>query len=350
MLETNNIVKQEAVDIVIMGTVKDPHIEYVLEHLSKYDVNIAFLDLNNSSKFSILQNRQNFHCSIDGKIADENTIFWSRTKLYYGSPFYFREYSTDRKNFEAQRRIDDWREQEWNASVKIISLLNEDRLISKLSSSALMYKVNQQKFAAELGMNTIDTLITNDVSAAQSFVEKYSQCISKSISGKKVLPGPDELPTSYGVMTVKITPEDLSNLNADAFAECPHLFQQCLEKDYELRILDIDGELFPFKIDSGKFKHTELDWRHGYRVNDELFKLTTIDKNLSNMLTKFREHYGLFSGSFDFIVKDGVHYFLECNKEGAWAWLDHYVDGRIGKTFAKKFYGLIMERRNARCA
>ena len=48
--------------------------------------------------------------------------------------------------------------------------------------------------------------------------------------------------------------------------------------------------------------------------------------------------YNLFTGSFDMIVdKQGNHWFLECNQNGAWGWLDDIVKGRITEAFADAF-------------
>lgn len=47
---------------------------------------------------------------------------------------------------------------------------------------------------------------------------------------------------------------------------------------------------------------------------------------------------GLFSGSFDLIVdRDGQYWFLECNQDGQWSWLDVVVDGAIADAFAHPF-------------
>lgn len=47
-------------------------------------------------------------------------------------------------------------------------------------------------------------------------------------------------------------------------------------------------------------------------------------------------HYGLTSGSFDFIVdRQGELIFLECNPEGIWGIIDKTYQGAVAAAFAE---------------
>jgi len=335
----------EIADLLIVGTMSDPHISRTFENLTQYDINIATLDYNSSTPIVIHQYDDNLYISIDSKKITKNTIIWARPKLYYGSPFYFRKYERRDKTFELLRRQDDWREKEWRAASRILFLLNEEQLLTHPTRSASMHKPIQQKIATAVGLDVAETIITNDLKTARKFLNQHRRCIAKSISGAKTLPHPDEHPEAYGVMTVEITKNDLEKQSSEEFMQCPHLLQPLIEKEYELRIVNIDGVTFAFQIDSQKFKHTLLDWRHGdARIQ---FKKYDITEELQNMINNFMDYFGLFSGSFDFIVSDGEYLFLECNKEGAWAWLDEIADGQISEAFADRIYRRISRRQTA---
>lgn len=333
----------EVSDLLIVGTMSDPHISKTFENLKKYDINIAVLDYNCSTEITIHQYDHNLYISIDSKTITKNTTIWARPKLYYGSPFYFRKYERKDKTYELLRRQDDWREKEWRAASRILFLLNEEQLLTHPTRSAIMYKPIQQKIAKELGLNIVETTITNDLQTARNFSERHGRCIAKSVSGAKVLPHPDEYPEAYGVMTVEITKDDLRRQVPDKFAQCPHMLQPLIEKDCELRIINIEGVVFAFRIDSQRFQHTSLDWRHG--DPNIQFKLCDIPKEIEDKINAFMNRFGLFSGSFDFIVSKGEYLFLECNKEGAWAWLDEIIDGKISETFADRIYKRVSRKK-----
>ena len=54
---------------------------------------------------------------------------------------------------------------------------------------------------------------------------------------------------------------------------------------------------------------------------------------------EFMRAAGLFCGSLDLVVdKDGTYWFLECNGEGAWGWLDLRSDGEVRRLFAEKIF------------
>ncbi|MBB3229095.1 hypothetical protein FHW69_003744 [Luteibacter sp. Sphag1AF] len=91
-----------------------------------------------------------------------------------------------------------------------------------------------------------------------------------------------------------------------------------------------------FKIDSQKYRLSTLDWRKGLDIVD--FVPTTLPNAVANKINDFMKSLGLFAGSLDLIVKDcGEIYFLECNQEGAWGWLDDLDDGRVTRAFARAF-------------
>lgn len=62
---------------------------------------------------------------------------------------------------------------------------------------------------------------------------------------------------------------------------------------------------------------------------------------LKDQLMAFMSELDLFSGSIDLIVDHEERYwFLECNQDGQWIWLDNILNGQISNRFAEQFINL----------
>lgn len=101
----------------------------------------------------------------------------------------------------------------------------------------------------------------------------------------------------------------------------------------------IQSDVFAFKINSQNKKLTEVDWRYG--LTSDQFEFFQLPCDIENKLVEFLKCSGLFCGAFDLICDEGGDYwFLECNPEGQWEWLDEMIDNRISKSFAKNLIEL----------
>lgn len=122
----------------------------------------------------------------------------------------------------------------------------------------------------------------------------------------------------------------------------PHLFQEQVEKKYEIRVISVGNKIFAFKILSQDKDYTITDWRYGnYTLK---FIECTIPSYVINKIHDFKRFFDLHIGHFDIILSEGGEYwFLECNQDGQWGWLDDLVDGKIADAFADEFIRLIEE-------
>ncbi|WP_223863289.1 hypothetical protein [Streptomyces sp. 5-10] len=64
-----------------------------------------------------------------------------------------------------------------------------------------------------------------------------------------------------------------------------------------------------------------LDWRAEYR--NLTYEPIQCPDGMRRTLVRFLARFGLNFGAFDFAVTtDGTWWFLECNPNGQWAWLE----------------------------
>lgn len=314
--------------LLILGTEIDPHVLWVSEKVKRLGVETFILDYFEKIPMDFkVDIHGEWKFLVNGQIVDSNIIIWDRVKLREGMSFYFRDDSAQVANLRAN---------EWRAFYHLICKMYDGKVLNSLSSRYCMLKPFQQTLARSVGLNCPPTHITTHKQSALGFCSDYGDIIMKSLSAAKVRPKPGSDSIPYNINTMRISSGDMSRSSDNSFHACPHFFQKEIKKKFELRIVYINRTFFAFKINSQIHKYYEIDWRRGNLTLD--FIPYELPDFIQEMLTSFMEKIGLFSGSIDMIVDHEEEYwFLECNQDGQWGWLDPIVDGAISDEFARAF-------------
>ena len=123
-----------------------------------------------------------------------------------------------------------------------------------------MGKLGQTKIAKAVGFNMAQTSVGATNAEVAAFVKmniaKGSRICTKPLS-QKYLEMNGELHTRY----TEILPHEI-DIEAEDFETCPIIFQNYIEKQYEIRVTVIDQEVIGVKIESQKAPPgTQIDWR-----------------------------------------------------------------------------------------
>lgn len=178
-------------------------------------------------------------------------------------------------------------------------------------------KLDQIKFALEMGMYVPDTIVTNNPSDLINFYEKHRGNICfKLQKGAAVR-------TSEGnkiVYTNKVTWEQMKS--ASLVSGHPSLFQEYIDKDFEVRIIATDKTTTGIAIHSQDSEVSKIDYRR-YDLENVRYNHVELPDNVRDFCNNMLTHYGLHFGAFDFIYsKDRKYFFLELNPNGQWLWLE----------------------------
>jgi glutathione synthase/RimK-type ligase-like ATP-grasp enzyme len=186
-------------------------------------------------------------------------------------------------------------------------------------------KALQLAKAAEAGLKTPHTLISNDPSQASTFVGALgdTQCAIKPLVAVGVtdehgyrLPLTTTLPAGHSLESV-------------AFA--PTMLQPYVEKAFELRCVVMGDKIFAAKMDSQASEDSRIDWRGG-NPEHEVFELPP---QVQAALHRLMDSFGLNFASLDMIVTpEGEFVFLELNPNGQWLWLEHELGLPLVATMA----------------
>ncbi|ALR29331.1 hypothetical protein ATE47_01730 [Chryseobacterium sp. IHB B 17019] len=114
----------------------------------------------------------------------------------------------------------------------------------------------------------------------------------------------------------------------------PTLFQEKIEKKYEIRVFYLNGLFFSMAIFSQKASQTSLDYRnynHNFPNRTVPFKLPVEIENKLDLLMK---NFNLKSGAIDLIVNlKNNYYFLEINPVGQFGMIsnpcNYYIEKEI---------------------
>ena len=192
-------------------------------------------------------------------------------------------------------------------------------------------KLEVLSIAVKYGLDIPDTIITTKKSKVLDFIKIHSQIIAKAVSNGFSFQIENY---NYYLHTILIEEKDIIQF-PDIFPLS--LFQECLNKKYELRIFYLDGICYSSVIFSQNDPKTSIDFRN---YNDEKpnrvcpFKLP---KNIEEKIIKLMNHFKMRTGSLDIVVtQENKYVFLEVNPIGQFKQVTEPCNYHLEKLIAEK--------------
>lgn len=295
------------------------NIDLFFEYLTSKNIPYFRLNsdkLNHAQKISISQNSFELTDESGNRLKSEDVkSVWHRKSWRIDTPeeldeeykkIFIQEYSTLRYNLFT--------------SLERVPWINPLEIENKIDGNKML----QLNIAENNGLIVPETLFSNDAEAITAFfythcnrkmVAKLHGVISKSMGGENFL------------STHIIDEDSLENI-AD-IEYCPMIFQPYIEKEYELRIVYLDGEFFTGKINNSE----NTDWR--IAKGNYFWSDYDLPENIKSGLTGMMKEMGLYLGAIDMIRgKDGKYYFLEVNPQGEWGMLQKDLNFPIAQRIA----------------
>jgi len=217
----------------------------------------------------------------------------------------------------------------------LYSLLNHVPWINNPFSTRIAHrKMLQLRTAANLGFNTPRTIITNRPEAALAFARALPGDVALKSLGAIVVtqaPSKDEL-IQYGLFTRRVSLAELQTVK-ETIRNQPTVFQEFLEKKYELRITCVGDQKFACRIESRADDLTADD----YRFDTKRLQHTPQDcPELARRLDGYMRAFGLNFACFDILVtKNNTPVFLEANCNGQWYWIEQMTGLPIARAVAQ---------------
>jgi ATP-GRASP peptide maturase of grasp-with-spasm system len=175
--------------------------------------------------------------------------------------------------------------------------------------------------AAHVGLPTPATLVTNRKEHVQQFATQHGPLITKAI-GRTVefrLDG-----QSFVLFTAEMSAADIERLPDRFF---PSLFQEKVEKVYEVRVFYLDGACWSMAIFSQSDPQTRVDFRRYNDARPNRHVPYRLPSDIEDAIGHLMRSLAMDTGSIDLIrTPDGRHVFLEVNPSGQFGWLSQYCN------------------------
>ena len=189
--------------------------------------------------------------------------------------------------------------------------------------------------AADIGFQIPKTLFTNSPRQARDFVTSLGKSIAiKTLwtPGITVMEGENEQPIA--LYTRKLEPNQILP-DISRVQNCPMIFQEYVEKKFELRVTIVGPQVFACAIWSQASPHTQEDWRR-YDLQNTPHEPHQLPAKLEDLCRSLIQNLGLQFGCIDMIVTpQGEYIFLELNPNGQWLWIEQLTKMPISETLAQ---------------
>lgn len=192
-------------------------------------------------------------------------------------------------------------------------------------------KPYQLELAKRLGLRVPRTLLTNDPAEVAALLDSADRPIAyKALTGG-VIHYPGAFPS--GLLTTVVGPEIRTHLDRVGHTMC--MFQEYVEKAYEVRLTVIGNTYFPVTIDSQRLDTTKVDWR-GEDAKMPYGPYQPLPDDIVKKSQALLAELGAVYGALDFIVTpEGEYVFLEVNPMGQFMWLYHDLGLPLGDHLAE---------------
>lgn len=316
-------------NILIISGTGDAHAEHMCDILTNKDIPF-FLFLSDKYPFEIqvtLDLKNNYNLKYQDKkiILSSNWSIWNRRIFLPEFPQGFPKDLEEMVIEESKRTL------------QSLMVTHKGLVVNNpFNNFRANNKLEQLKHAKKIGLNIPDTIITNEPEKAQEFYKKYNGNIIFKMQKLPIIKTEND--TYKTIMTNKVSYKDFID-NSERIKNNPCLFQECIEKQYEIRLTAIGEELFPIAIYSQNSEISRDDFRR-YDFEKVKYKHVKIPQNIAKKTLKLIQHYGLHYASIDLIyTPDDNYIFLELNPNGQYLWTEEMSEAPITESLVDYLAG-----------
>ncbi len=326
--------------------------EAVIDWLRSWDVPVVRLNsdditnCNGSIQFSVGKSGVKFRIVIDnGKTTLDSTsvsVVWYRrwpSKVIPDRPLFFAEQGPQGNA---------------NAVRAAIHLCQEASVVNRLFFEALdsaawvsypqadgPNKLDVLRLASATGMEIPDTLVTTNLQDVRTFMAKHGKIITKPLGEMLHFVVNNRNFATY----TSVVPEELIGEGGWS-GGFPCLFQELLDKKYEIRVFYLDGQCHSMAMFSQSHSATQVDFRR-YPEDPTRVVPYNLPEGIEQLIDTLMKRLNLDTGSLDMVrTKDGRFVLLEVNPAGQFGMVSYPCNYFLEKRMASRLRELYLDRRS----
>ena len=308
--------------VLIVGDEEDPHIKGVCEILK-----------NNLQEYLILNPYNPNNSSVSLEFEPFKVIFGDSTREIYSDDVGAIWWRFKPKMRFEEKTMDDveiekFVTREWMGILSALEDFLEDKfwINPRSVDTKIRNKPYQLSIASSSELKIPKGIITNNFAHVMDLNSQHNPLIYKPLSYLII-------PSDRLILYANLLSNEELVAASQNISRAPSIYQEYIEKDYELRITVIGEDIYPVKIYSQTNENTIIDWRKD-QLNLE-YELVSLDPEFEESLRNLHNNFNLIYGAYDFIVTpEGEHVFLEVNPVGQWLWLEEELGLDISQSIA----------------
>jgi len=290
-------------------------------------INISMTNVE--TRFSIILNG-----SITIDSAEIHAYWYRRGELKYNNIYYSGMLSG---SIDIGANISKYYGMELSHTIDTLHYLLKHLGIITINSFSDIFtnKLINLEVAKSCGLNIPDTIVSNQADVIASFLSRYPRCITKPIRYPGHFLKHNDQVVHYAQRTNLVNEDSLSDLLTRPVTFQPTLFQEYIDKEFEIRTFFLEGKFFSMAIFSQQNEKTKIDFRN---YDDDMPNRNirySLPAFIEEQLCEFSARIGINCGSVDLMVKDEQYYFLEINPVGQFQWLSHNCYYQVEREIAK---------------
>lgn len=302
--------------ILIISTKIDPHVDAVVEFLKRGSVPFQRLELEAAgvdfeielapAHVGVAWSLTDRHSGQAVHSSEVRTVWWRRGTMFpLGAP----AVTESTVEVEECRVVVKWAVESLPQG---IFPLGHPWNLRKAEN-----KIQQLASAARLGFQVPRYVFSNSAIRLANFADDLPSVVIKSLNQSSVIIDGVERSFYAAKLTGRAARDELKSHQS---AAC--FIQEEIVRKADLRVFVTPSRAFAVRISVAELPDTEIDWRpHVEACAHTPFE---INADLEAMMRAFLVDIGIPSGHFDFILDEssGAVWFLECNPNGQWYWLE----------------------------
>lgn len=208
--------------------------------------------------------------------------------------------------------------EEWSYLLRSLYLELDGKWFNHPNSIILAEdKPRQLRLASEVGFSVPETIITNELGSLQHLFAG-GDVIAKPMKQSLI---EDDIGLSRVIYTTSIS--SIGEIDPHDLRVVPVIFQRRIDKRIDLRVTVVESNVFAVAINSQKLEVTQTDWRHS-SVTDLEHDVFEIPEQIGEKCIEIVHRLNLRFGAIDMALdRFGTYWFLECNPNGQWAWIEN---------------------------